>query len=151
MFSRSIYSKIDRTYWLRNIQLRYDLGRRIMDAPRPQVPAGRIDWRTHGQLPTPEQLSIPPEPGQAAAIVGVKENMPATIPRLQRTSCNSRNRPFQGSPSKISAEDCGCTKILLIGDIFHFLLKNISHNSNICSIILTVRVTKSQAHIFVGP
>lgn len=59
----SLWLEINRPYWLRNVQLRYDLAAELWMRRSHRFRQVEWDWRTQEQIPTPEQMGIPPEPG----------------------------------------------------------------------------------------
>ncbi len=59
----SLWLEVNRPYWLRNVQLRYDLAAELWTRRGHKFRQLELDWRMHVQLPTPEQMGIPPEPG----------------------------------------------------------------------------------------
>lgn len=58
----SLWLEINRPYWLRNVQLRYDLAAELWMRRGREFRQVELDWRTHGQLPTPAQMGIPSDP-----------------------------------------------------------------------------------------
>lgn len=64
----SLWLKVNRPYWLRNIQLRYDMAAELWVRRGRKFEKAQYDWRKDGKLPTPEQMGIPPAPPDAQGV-----------------------------------------------------------------------------------